>query len=135
MRPALLVLAAAVMWGTTGTAQALGPSGLNPLLVGAGRLVVGGGLLTGYALARGAWRSPEAGTPWAVLVTCSGCVAAYQLCFFAAVARAGVAVGTLIAIGSAPIFTGLVALAVGQGRPGTSWLAATALAVAGSGLL
>ncbi|MGE5827857.1 MAG: EamA family transporter, partial [Micromonosporaceae bacterium] len=61
--------------------------------------------------------------------------ATYQLCFFAGVARAGVAVGTLIAIGSAPVFTGLVAGLVGAGRPTRGWALATALAVAGCAAL
>ena len=37
------------------------------------------------------------------------CVAAYQATFFAAVDDTGVAVGTVVAIGSAPVFTGLLA--------------------------
>jgi drug/metabolite transporter, DME family len=151
MRPALLVLLAALLWGTTGTAQALGPTGLNPLLVGAGRLVLGGALLAAFATITGAWRdgagatsagrvatpAPQhrAGLPWLALAISAGCVATYQLCFFAAVERAGVAVGTLIAIGSAPVFTGLVGWLTRQGRPGSAWFAATALAVAGAALL
>lgn len=134
MLPALLVLAAALLWGTTGTAQALGPAGLDPLLVGAGRLALGGALLTGFALATGALRShPSATAPrrWFDLAMPAGCVAAYQLCFFAGVARAGVAVGTLIAIGSAPVFTGVLSWLAGQGRPSRPWLIATVLAVVG----
>ena len=42
--PRLLVLLAAVCFGTTGTAQALGPSAA-PLTVGATRIAVGGLLL------------------------------------------------------------------------------------------
>ena len=37
------VLLASLCFGTTGTAQALGPSGLSPAGVGAGRILVGGG--------------------------------------------------------------------------------------------
>jgi DME family drug/metabolite transporter len=62
-------------------------------------------------------------------------MAAYQLCFFAAVVRTGVAVGTVVAIGSAPILAGgLGWLARGE-RPDRRWAAATALAVVGCGLL
>ena len=55
---AVLVLGAAVLWGTTGTAQALGPEGLDPLLVGSGRLVLGGALLVAFAVI-----SRRVGTP------------------------------------------------------------------------
>ena len=43
----LAVLAAAVLFGTTGTSQALGPDGATPLAIGAVRLAIGG---TGLAL-------------------------------------------------------------------------------------
>ena len=46
-----------------------------------------------------------------------GGIAAYQVCFFAAVARTGVAVGTVVAIGSAPMLAGLLGLLLGE-RPG-----------------
>jgi len=132
---ALLVLAAAVLWGTTGTAQALGPDGLDPLLVGAGRLVLGGALLVAYAVASRAWTRRTGRLSPRDLAVAAACVAAYQLCFFAGVARAGVAVGTLIAIGSAPVFTGLVGWLAGQGRPSRVWAVATMLAVAGCAAL
>ena len=45
--------------------------------------------------------------------------------FFAAVDRAGVALGTLVAIGSGPVFTGLVALAASGERPVPRWYPAT----------
>ena len=36
------MLASAVLFGTTGTAQALGPDGATPLTVGAARIAIGG---------------------------------------------------------------------------------------------
>lgn len=130
------VLAAAVLFGTTGTAQALGPSGTTPLGVGAVRLAVGGAALlcalpllhgkAGRAIAL--WRSPlglAAGT----------CTALYQVCFFAAVQSAGVALGTLVTIGSGPVFAGLLALALLKERPARAWIIATGLCVLGLGLL
>ena len=62
-------------------------------------------------------------------------VAGYQAFFFAAVDRAGVALGTLVAIGSGPVFTGLVALVASGERPVTRWYPATGLAVVGCALL
>lgn len=130
------VLGAAVLFGTTGTAQALGPAGTTPLGVGAVRLVVGGLVLLaalrvlggrpGEALAL--WRSP--------LGLAAGlCTAAYQLCFFAAVQGAGVALGTLVTIGSGPVFAGLLALVLLGERPTRSWAVATGLCVLGLALL
>ena len=50
----LAVIAAAVLFGTTGTSQALGPDGTTPLGVGAVRLLIGGTALAalGFLLAR-----------------------------------------------------------------------------------
>ncbi len=129
-----LVLAAAVCWGTTGTAQALAPSGAQPAAVGAARLLLGGMALLVYAAWRGAFQQGER---WPVKATfvAAICMAAYQLCFFAGVARTGVAVGTLVAIGSSPILAGVIGLLVRRERPEPRWRWATLLAIAGCGLL
>jgi drug/metabolite transporter, DME family len=127
--PALLVVLAAVLWGTTGTAQALGPDGIDPLVVGWVRMVVGSvGLL---ALAR-ARRSTAAALPrgWTVIAVAS--VAAYQLTFFGGVRLAGVALGTAVGIGSAPIWGGLIDWRFTAWRPSRRWLVAAAIAVAGA---
>ncbi len=58
-------------------------------------------------------------------------VAGYQLTFFAAVDATGVAVGTVVALGSGPVFAGLLAREVLTAR----WAVATALAVAGVAVL
>lgn len=126
----LLILLAAILWGTTGTSQALAPAGAHPLTVGALRLAAGGGALFIAALLRGlisrdCFRQPAVTLLAALLVT------AYQLAFFEAVTTTGVAVGTMVAIGSGPIFAGLFAYVTHRERPGRRWLTATALAVAG----
>ena len=125
------VIAAAVLFGTTGTAQALGPS-LHPLAVGASRIVIGAALLATVALAAGRLSSGAGAPP---ILLGGAFVAAYQASFFAAVAETGVAMGTVVALGSAPAFTGALARAFGGERLGARWAAATALAAAGVGLL
>jgi drug/metabolite transporter, DME family len=130
------ILFAAVLFGTTGTAQAVGP-GLDPLAVGASRIAVGGALLGLFALAavaagRMRWRT--GGSPGVVLLA-GACVAVYQATFFAAVADTGVAVGTVVAIGSGPAFAGLFASTLAGERLTLHWAAATSLACAGVVLL
>jgi DME family drug/metabolite transporter len=123
-----LVLLSAVCFGTTGTAQALGPDA-PPAAVGSARIIVGAALL---ALA--AWRlAPRSSAPWPLGPVLAGAigVAAYQLTFFAAVDDTGVAVGTVVALGSGPVFAGLLGLVVHGERLTGRWAAATALAVAG----
>ena len=130
------VLLAAVLFGTTGTAQALGPSSTTPLGVGAARLVVGGLALLAVLPIVGArraealalWRTPTG-------LVAGLCTALYQVCFFAGVQRAGVAAGTLAAIGSGPVLTGWLARWLLGDRPGRAWLAATGLCLTGLTLL
>jgi DME family drug/metabolite transporter len=70
-----------------------------------------------------------------VLAGAAVAVAGYQLAFFAAVRLTGVAIGTVLAIGSAPVFTGVLSRLAG-GPPLTGrWLSATAAAVAGGAIL
>jgi DME family drug/metabolite transporter len=128
-----LVLAACLCWGTTGTAQALGPDHASPLAVGAIRLAVGGSALLALALFRRVLKPygwPPAATAVAVFH-----VALYQVTFFAAVRMTGVAVGTMVAMGSSPIFAGVTAYLVRGERPGRRWAISTALAVLGCCLL
>ena len=129
-----LVLAAAVLWGTTGTARALAPPGTSPLSVGAVRILIGGAALLAAAHLHGGLGS---GGRWPRVPVMAGtvAVAGYQLAFFSAVARTGVAVGTMVAIGSAPVLAGLLAWLVRGERPAGRWYSATLLAVTGCGLL
>lgn len=140
----LAVLAAAVLFGTTGTSQALGPEGTTPLSVGAVRLVLGGtGLaLIAFLLARRAHRRATVpprprltAAPLLLMVLTGLCLALYQPLFFLGTARNGVAVGTVVALGSAPILAGMLEWSLTRRRPSGAWLVATALATVGVALL
>ena len=130
----LYVIAAAVLWGTTGTAQALAPSGTDPIGVGTLRLLVGGLGLLGFALVRGGLQRPHT-WPLKPVLGAGLSVAVYQLCFFGGVARTGIAVGTIIAIGSAPVMAGMLGWWLRGDRPSWRWYLATALAVMGAGFM
>src|SRR5512146_3210984 len=133
----LFVIAAAVLWGTTGTSQALAPAGAQPLAVGALRLVVGGAVLL-LVFVFGPGRScplPQYRLPIRPTLAAAACMAAYQVLFFAGVKMTGVAVGTIVGIGSSPILAGLLGYLFRGEKPGWRWGAATLLAVAGCALL
>ena len=128
------VLLAAALWGTTGTTMALAPAGAEPLGVGALRLLLGGVALAALAFLKGDFR--RAGSlPLRKLAGAGLMIAAYQICFFNGVARNGVALGTLVAIGSAPMLAGLLEWRLRGVKPGRRWLVATSLALGGCGLL
>ncbi|MEV7908696.1 DMT family transporter, partial [Streptomyces anulatus] len=123
------VIGAAVLWGTAGTVGLLA-AGVDPVSLAAARLVLGGLVLV-VAARRVLPSLPRRGP----LPLAAVAVAAYQLCFFAAVSRTGVAVGTVVAIGSGPVFTGLLSWLL-DGRPPTRrWAGATAVAVTGCAVL
>lgn len=124
----LLVLLAAMLWGTTGTAQSLGPAQLSPYWVGALRLAVATVFFA--LLARTAPPLP-ATVPWGRMLLAGGCVAAYNLSFFAGVKASGVALGTAIAIGSGPIWAGLLQTWVQRRLPSALWWLGTLVGVAG----
>ena len=123
-----------MLWGTTGTSQALAPEGATPVAVGTMRLLVGGLALLAYAASRGSLRG-ALDLPRLTLLAAAVCMAAYQLLFFGGVARTGVAVGTIVGIGSAPIWGGLLGVLFAAERLQRSWLIATLLAIAGAALL
>src|SRR5213080_1282451 len=115
------ILAAAAMWGTTGTASTLAPAGAPPPAVGTAGLAAGGLLL--LLTSRGAHKMLTACTraQRGLLALGALAVAGYPVTFYPAVARTGVAVATAIALGSAPVFTGLLSWITGQARPTARW--------------
>jgi len=132
--PQWYVLFASVLWGTTGTAQAFAPGNAVPLSVGAVRLLVASLALLGLsALRRQDWRGQS--LPLRPTLLAAAGVAGYQVCFFTGVSRTGVAIGTITAIGSAPVWTGALDWLVSRHRPSNRWLVSTLLAITGAGLL
>ena len=98
------ILGAALLWGTTGTAQAFAPAGFDPKVIGALRLLVGGIALLVLSLYRHDLGHLKDWN-WKKVFLAAAFTASYQVCFFAAVAKTGVAVGTIVGIGSAPIMS------------------------------
>jgi DME family drug/metabolite transporter len=106
----------------------LGPDA-HPVTVGAVRLAVGAAGLAAVAVRRGGPELRRA--PWKAVAAAGAGMAAYQVSFFAAVRTAGVALGTAVTIGSAPLLAGALARWVDRVPLTRRWWAATALAVGG----
>jgi DME family drug/metabolite transporter len=135
VRPVLLVLAAAVCFGTTGTAQAFGPDAASSSAVGLMRIVVGGLLLglVAWAIARrtGAGR-PTVGRAETLTVLVGGAaVLAYQPTFFAGARLNGVAVAAVVTLGAAPVLTGVLEWVLTRQVPPRAWFVGTSCAVVG----
>lgn len=130
----LAVALTAILWGTSGTAAAMAPE-LSAVTVGA-IAMCGGGLLQAAVNARGiraAW--PSVTAQWPVALLGGICVMIYPLCFFGSMRVGGVALGTVVSLASAPLFSAVIER-VADGRTLTlRWTIACALGIVGSAAL
>jgi drug/metabolite transporter, DME family len=130
------VLAAAVLWGTIGTAQELGAPEAAPPSVAALRSLAGGLLLVLVVASSRRWPQLTAVLRRAPgpFLTAAVAITTFQLGYFAGIRLGGVAIGTLVAIGSSPAFAGLAAWLLGR-PPDARWALGTLATVAGAAAL
>ena len=128
------VVMAVSLIGTIGTAAELGADPLSGFATGAWRGVIGAAGLMVVSTLRGQapWRY-RLPVRWVLLGGLG--VAVSQLLFFEAMARTGVAVGTLVGIGVGPMMAGLVDWMAYRQRPDGRWLVGVAVALGGVALL
>lgn len=128
------VVAAALLWGTTGIASRLMPPDLffQPQTFGFFRLVIGAPVLFGGALlilGAGGGRLERRHLPLTALFGLM--IAVYQIAFFTAVEHLGVALGTLLPLGTTPLFAaGFAAVLLREHLP-IGVLLACVMAIAG----
>ena len=129
----VLALAAAVLWGTTGTSQHFAGAHLSPYWIGALRLVIATLFFAGLVAVteHGATARPRPAGLWKRQLLAGAAIAAYNLAFFAGVRLAGVAVGTMVGIGSGPLFAGALQALITRRAPVPLWWLGTALAIGG----
>lgn len=130
------VIGAAMLWGTTGTSQSLAGGTLSSLWFGALRLLFAALFFVAFAavtagLTRRAWQGLRPGAA----IGAGLCMAAYNLSFFAGVKASGVGVGTAIALGSGPIWAGLLQAVFQRQPPTLVWWIGTGVAIAGGMML
>ncbi|BDU10750.1 permease [Aurantimicrobium sp. INA4] len=127
------LLLACTFWGTTGMAASFIPQ-INPVIIGASTMGIGG-LILGLTALPGVWLVwHNIGAKSLVIAGAFG-LALYSTVFYIGMSWAGVALGNVIALGSAPLFAGLIEWVVDKQRPTAMWLVATAIAVVGGVLL
>ena len=128
------VLAASVLFGTTGTAATFAPE-VSPLAMGAVAMGLGGLLQSAVAARQIIVCSTSLRRQWPTVALGSVAVAAYPLAFYSSMHLAGVAVGTVVSIGSAPLASAVIERLVDKRRFTGRWAAGAALGLSGSVLL
>jgi drug/metabolite transporter, DME family len=128
------LVAASVLWGTTGTAATFVSDSVSPVAIGAATMAIGGALLF-VVSARGSLatiRRPETRS-W-VLVGAVG-VVVYPLAFYSAMSLAGVAVGNVVALGSGPLFAAILERIIDGRRLTRQWMIGATAGISGVVLL
>ncbi|WP_205571800.1 DMT family transporter [Arthrobacter celericrescens] len=127
----LAILLASVLWGTTGTAASFAP-GVGSFAIGAAAMGIGG-LLQAAIAARPilAFRSALAGS-WPVIAVGAIAVAVYPLAFYSSMRLAGVAIGTVVSLGSAPLASAVIERVMDKRPFTTRWALGAALGLCGA---
>ena len=130
----LLILAAAVLWGTSGaTGRYLSESyAISPFSIAFYRLAIGAVVLSVLKRPGALLVSRR---QLGVLALVGAGMALYQAAFFVAVGLAGVSLATLVALGMAPVLVAVLSIFVLKQAPETRVLLSLAAALAGLCLL
>jgi len=131
----LLVLTAALLWGTVGPARALAQDGLPALVVGGWRQLLGGMVLLVPLIVRRARPGLLRLASRPAVLAAAAATGAYQVLFLHAVTTIGAGLATAVALGVAPAATGICSWLWQRDRPGGRWAASTAICVVGTTLL
>jgi len=124
------VLFSSVVWGTTGTAATFAPE-VSAVAIGAAAMGIGG-LLQALLAGRGIVRSLSLlNKQWALLVLGGLAVAIYPLAFYASMRMAGVTIGTVVTIGSAPLLSALIEYLFDGSRLSRQWLVGALIGLIG----
>lgn len=124
----------AVLWGTTGTAATFAPDA-GPLAIGAAALGIGGLLQAAIAFSalRSAWTALRAQRHRVILGALA--VTVYPLAFYTSMALAGVAIGSVVSLASAPLASGLLERIVERRPLSRWWMLSASFGIGGSVLL
>ncbi len=129
-RSSMLVVVAALLWGTTGTAAFFIDTEVSPVAIGAATMGFGGvvlALLGGMGSAR--VLLDRGARLWAGLAVVG--VVVYPLTFYWGMSLAGIAVGNVVALGLGPLVVAVLEWAVDKSAPTWRWWVAVVVALAG----
>ena len=125
------LLFSCLLFSVTGTLQQLAPEGHTPVVITEVRMLLGSLTILAWCLFTHRLPSNWSVVPWKPMLTAVASVLLYQLLFFYSVAEVGVAVGSVVAIATTPLWAAAVAFLLFRKKPSKFWVFATVLAIAG----
>lgn len=124
------VLFASIVWGTTGTAATFAPD-VSATAIGAAAMGIGG-LLQALRAAPRIGRSVAQLNRYRILLLLGGVsVAVYPLAFYGSMRMAGVTIGTVVTIGSAPLLSALIEFVFDRAPLTRRWMAGALVGLIG----
>lgn len=130
----LLVFLGALFFSGSGTIQAYAPAEATAFILGALRLFVAGICLIFWCSSKNLLHPLKKVNTYKIILSALA-LAGFQISFFLGVRFAGVAVGTVITIGTTPLMAALFGLLFFKEIPGKSWYISTVIAIFGLILL
>lgn len=131
----LAVLGASVLFASGGASRAIVGFPGTGISFAAWRVFIGAIGLLIYSKYKFGTRGIKVLLRQPVMWLMGGSILFYQGAFFFGAGRIGIAIGTLVALGSAPLLAGLISWWMGLGKPSIQWAISTAIAIFGLGLL
>jgi DME family drug/metabolite transporter len=131
---AFFVVGASTLWGTTGTVATFAPS-VSPLAIGAVAMGAGGLLQALYGVQPIANHWDILRGRWLLVAVGAAAVAVYPLAFYSSMHLCGVALGTVVSIGSAPLASAVIERLAERKKLTCRWMLGAMTGVAGAGLL
>ena len=127
----LFLLFSCLLFSVTGTLQQLAPEGHTPVVITEVRMLLGSLTILLWCLWTHRLPSNWSSVPWKPMLIAVTSVLLYQLLFFYSVEEVGVAVGSVVAIATTPLWAAAVAFIFFKKRPSRFWVFATAMAIVG----
>lgn len=129
-----VIILASFLWGTTGVSATFAPD-VSAIAIGAAAMGFGGLLQAAIAItpirrSLGAFRQQ-----WHLLLLGAIAVAVYPLAFYGSMRLAGVTIGTVVSIGTAPVLSAIIEIIMDGARMTLRWLSGAVLGLTGIVLL
>lgn len=129
-----VIILASFLWGTTGVSATFAPD-VSAIAIGAAAMGFGGLLQASIAITPirrnlGAFRQQ-----WHLLLLGAVAVAVYPLAFYGSMRLAGVTIGTVVSIGTAPVLSAIIEIIMDGARMTLRWLSGAVLGLTGIALL